>query len=64
MIVIDWLIANIGTISVGALVVAVVTLVIALMVRDKKKGRSSCGCSCASCPMAGKCHTAEADPKK
>ena len=61
MIVFDWLIANIGTISVGALVVAVVALVIALMAKDKKQGKSSCGNSCASCPMVGKCHSAKPD---
>ena len=61
MIIIDWLIANIGSILVGVVVLAVVALVIVLMVRDKKQGKSSCGNSCASCPMAGKCHSAKSD---
>ena len=61
MIFIDWLIANIGTIVVGVVVLAVVALVIVLMARDKKQGKSSCGNSCASCPMAGKCHPAKPD---
>lgn len=62
MIIIDWLIANIGSILVGAFVLAVVVLVIVLMVRDKKKGKSSsCGCGCESCAMAGKCHSANPD---
>ena len=61
MIIIDWLIANIGSILVGVVVLAVVALIIALMVRDKKQGKSSCGNSCASCPMAGKCHSANPD---
>ena len=61
MIIIDWLIANIGSILVGVVVLAVVALVIALMVREKKQGKSSCGNSCASCPMAGKCHPAKPD---
>ncbi len=65
MIMIDWLIANIGTISVGFVVLAVVALVIVLMVRDKKKGRSStCGCGCESCALAGKCHSAKPNPKE
>ena len=25
--------------------------------KDKKKGKSSCGCKCGSCPMAGSCHS-------
>ena len=61
MIIIDWLIANIGSILVGVVVLAVVALVIALMVREKKQGKSSCGNSCASCPMAGTCHPAKPD---
>ena len=61
MIFIDWLIANIGTITVGLVVLVVVALVIVLMVKDKKQGKSSCGNSCASCPMAGKCHPTKPD---
>ena len=61
MIVIDWLIANIGTIAVGVVVLAVVASIIVLMAKDKKQGKSSCGSSCASCPMAGKCHSAKPD---
>ena len=62
MIIIDWLIANIGSILVGVVVLAVVALVIALMVREKKKGKSStCGCGCESCAMAGKCHPTKPD---
>ena len=62
MIIFDWLIANIGTVSVGLVVLAVVALVIAAMVHNKKKGKSStCGCGCESCAMAGKCHQAKPD---
>lgn len=64
MIIFDWLIANIGTVSVGLVVLAVVALVIAAMVHNKKKGKSStcgCGCGCESCAMAGKCHPAKPD---
>jgi hypothetical protein len=25
------------------------------MVRGKRKGKSSCGCHCAGCPMDGRC---------
>jgi len=35
--------------------------IIALKVRDKKKGKSSCGCGCESCALAGKCHSAKPD---
>ncbi|MEG0541925.1 MAG: FeoB-associated Cys-rich membrane protein [Angelakisella sp.] len=51
------MISNISTIVVAAVVAAVIGLVIYKMVSDRKKGKSSCGCSCANCPSAGMCHT-------
>jgi len=47
---------NIGTIICGAVVLLILVLVIRSLIKDKKKGRSSCGCSCAHCAMAGRCH--------
>lgn len=61
MILIDWLIANIGSVLVGVVVLAVVALVIALMAKDKKKGKTGCSCGCESCAMAGKCHPEKSD---
>ena len=46
-----------GTAIVVIILVAVVTLIIWRMVKDRKAGKSSCGCGCASCPMAGQCHS-------
>lgn len=44
-----------GTIIVGAIVVAIVILVICTMVRDKKKGKSChCGGNCSTCGI--NCH--------
>ena len=53
-----WLSANIGTIIVLVILVCIVGLVICSMKKDKKNGKSSCGCGsgCSSCPMSGKCH--------
>jgi hypothetical protein len=34
----------------------IVALIIFSLIRDKKKGNSSCGCGCAHCAMAGACH--------
>jgi hypothetical protein len=31
--------------------------VIVSMVRNKRKGKSSCGCGCAGCSMNGSCHS-------
>ena len=54
-----WLSENMATIIICALLFAVVTAIIVSMVTTKKKGKSSCGCGCADCPMSGSCH-----PKK
>ena len=52
---IPWLIGNLGTIVVCLAVIALLTAVIVVMIRNKKKGKSSCGCSCGNCPMSGSC---------
>ena len=54
-----WISENMGTIVIGAILAAAVAAVIVHMVRNKKKGRSSCGCGCSGCAMNGSCH-----PKK
>ena len=51
-----WLAANIGTIIICAVLIGIVVLIIAAMVRNKKKGKSPCGCNCGHCPMSGSCH--------
>ncbi len=59
----EWLIANWANILIIALVIAILTLAVISMIRDKKAGKSSCGCNCANCAMAGKCHS-NVKPKK
>ena len=51
-----WLSANIGTVLITILLIAVVTGVLIKTVTDKRKGRSSCGCGCEHCAMRGACH--------
>ncbi|MBR0466786.1 MAG: FeoB-associated Cys-rich membrane protein [Clostridia bacterium] len=48
--------ANIGTIVVALILIALLSLVTYKVIKDKKKGKSSCGCGCANCPMSGQCH--------
>lgn len=45
-----------GTVIVGAILAAILIAVAVKLIKDKKKGRSSCGSNCAHCAMAGKCH--------
>ncbi len=53
----DWLISNIATIVVSAILLLIVGLIIAKMVKDKKAGKSSChcGCGCEGCALSDKC---------
>ena len=56
---IEWLSNNYPTIIICTALVAVIALIIVKMVKDKKKGKSACGCNCAACPMGGSCHQAK-----
>ena len=53
---ISWISQNIATIIICLVLALIVTLIIVGLVRDKKKGKSSCGCNCANCAMRGSCH--------
>lgn len=52
-----WIYENVATIIICAVLIAIVAAVIGKMVRDKKKGKSSCGCGCANCAMSGACRS-------
>lgn len=52
----EFITTNLSTILVGGLVAALLLGVAATMLRDKKRGKSSCGCHCTGCPSAGMCH--------
>ena len=52
----DFILANSGTIITGLAVALIVIAVIIVMVRNKKKGKTSCGCGCENCPSAAVCH--------
>ena len=54
----EWLAANLATIVVSLIVLAIVSLVVWKMVRDKKRGKGGCSCgeSCSTCGAGGACH--------
>ncbi|MBQ6017631.1 MAG: FeoB-associated Cys-rich membrane protein [Clostridiales bacterium] len=54
---IDWLAANWVNILVIALVAVAIFFAARSLIKDKKAGKSSCGCNCSHCAMAGKCHS-------
>ncbi len=52
----EWLSANIGSIIIGAVILVILVLIIRSLLKNKKQGKTSCGCGCSSCPMSGSCH--------
>ena len=54
-----WIMENMATIIISAVLIIMVAAVIASMVRSKRRGKSSCGCGCAGCAMNGTCHPAK-----
>lgn len=53
-----WLSANWGSIVVIAVLALVVGLIIYGMIREKKRGKSSCGGGCSGCAYSGSCPSA------
>ena len=51
-----WITENLATIIICAVLIAVCTLIIIKLRRDKKKGNASCGGGCSGCAMNGLCH--------
>ena len=50
-----WVSANLANIAVVAVLVLIVGLALRRMLWNKKAGKSSCGCDCASCPSCASC---------
>ena len=45
-----------ATVIISLILIAIVACIVFKMIKDKKAGKSSCGCGCSSCPMSGSCH--------
>lgn len=50
-----WLVENAATVILCALLALIVAAVIVKMLRDKKKGKHSCGCGCEHCALSDSC---------
>ena len=51
-----FLMENLATILISLALTAVVAVIIRGMVRNRKTGKTSCGCGCSNCPSSGVCH--------
>ncbi len=54
---IAWLMEYGATIVIGLVLFAVVAGIVIKIAKDKKSGKSSCGCGCKGCAMAEHCHS-------
>lgn len=52
-----WITENLSTIIVSAILLAIIIATSVYLIRQRKKGRSSCGCNCAHCAMHVTCHS-------
>lgn len=57
-----FIVDNLATVLVCLVLAAIVAAIIVKLVRDRRKGKSSCGCNCAHCAMAGSCHKQKSFP--
>lgn len=53
----SFLLENLATIIISLVIIALIALIIIKMIKDKRSGKSSCGCGCEHCNMA--CHSHE-----
>ena len=51
-----WLQANIGTILLVLVLLAIVISIVWKLRKDKKTGQTSCGCGCEHCALHDQCH--------
>ena len=55
-VMIEWIIANGGSVVVSLILLCIVIAIVFKMVRDRRVGKSGCGCGCAGCGEASACH--------
>jgi len=53
---VQWLADNLGNLIISLVLIAIVAGIIRGIIKDKRQGKSSCGCNCGHCAMAGTCH--------
>ncbi len=51
-----WIAENLATILLCVVLILTVCVIVRKLVRDRRKGKSSCGCGCQNCAMSGTCH--------
>ena len=57
----QWLTENISTVIIAVILLAALTAIAVKLIRNKKQGKSSCGCGCKNCALSGKCRCAPSE---
>lgn len=60
----SWISDNLANILACLALGGVMFLSIFLIVRSRRKGKSSCGCSCGKCPMGSCCQSGKGTKKQ
>lgn len=55
----EFLRENLGTIITGIVVLVIAGSIIFKLIRDKRQGKSSCGCGCENCANSAYCHSSK-----
>ena len=52
----NWMLENLSTIIVSAILIMIVCLILRSMHKDRVNGKSSCGNNCGGCALSEICH--------
>ena len=52
----DFIVDNLGTILITVVLVTILAAIVVKLVREKRKGKSSCGGNCSHCALGGSFH--------
>lgn len=53
----SWFSANLSTIVISLLLLAVIFLIVRHLIRQRKQGKHSCGGNCGACGACKNCHS-------
>ncbi len=53
---IAWIVDNLANILLCIALLLLVGGISWKLIRDRKKGKTACGCGCQNCAMSGQCH--------
>jgi len=51
-----WIVENFATILISSILLLSLCVAIRKIIKDKKSGKSGCGCGCNGCALSDKCH--------